>query len=129
MSEFIREQANTLSQYRDWFTSGEIDSVHEIAPGQGAIVRQREEKLAVYRDNDGGLHALSAACTHLGCVVAWNSAEKSWDCPCHGSRFDVHGEVLHGPAVKPLEAAVADGQSDLPIAGNERPADTRHIPH
>lgn len=129
MSEFIREQANTLSQYRDWFTSGEIDSVHEIAPGQGAIVRQREEKLAVYRDNDGGLHALSAACTHLGCVVAWNSAEKSWDCPCHGSRFDVHGEVLHGPAVKPLEAAVADGQSDLPIVGNERPADTRHIPH
>jgi len=60
-------------------------------------------KLAVYRDEQGALHAHSAKCTHLGCVVHWNSAERSWDCPCHGSRFDVDGSVLHGPAVAALE--------------------------
>jgi len=58
---------------------------------------------AVYRDQDGVFHELSAACTHLGCVVQWNGVEKSWDCPCHGSRFSPDGTVLNGPAAKPLE--------------------------
>jgi glycine/D-amino acid oxidase-like deaminating enzyme/nitrite reductase/ring-hydroxylating ferredoxin subunit len=111
--EFIREQANTLAHYGDWLKRGEVDSVHEIAPGEGAIVRDGATMLAVYRaeedaenvDEEGGLRVLSAKCTHLGCVVAWNSAETSWDCPCHGSRFDTRGQVLHGPAMMPLQPA------------------------
>lgn len=120
ISEFIKEQANTLSQYRDWLTGGEVESVQEIAAGQGAILRDGTRKLAAYRDDQGELHVLSATCTHLGCVVAWNGAEKSWDCPCHGSRFDVAGEVLHGPAAKPLEAAWPAGQMPLPTASKDQ---------
>jgi Rieske Fe-S protein len=58
--------------------------------------------IAVYRDEDGTAHAVSARCTHMGCLVRFNAAETSWDCPCHGSRFDVDGTVLEGPAVRPL---------------------------
>jgi glycine/D-amino acid oxidase-like deaminating enzyme/nitrite reductase/ring-hydroxylating ferredoxin subunit len=121
ISDFIKDQANTLSQYRDWLTGGEVDATHEVATGQGAILRDGTKKLAVYRDEEGGLHAFSAACTHLGCVVSWNSAEKSWDCPCHGSRFDSHGAVLHGPAVKSLEAATLTGPESMPAAGDNQP--------
>jgi Rieske Fe-S protein len=60
-------------------------------------------KLAVYRGEGGALHALSAVCTHLGCIVHWNSLERTWDCPCHGSRFSIDGAVLNGPAVAGLE--------------------------
>ena len=105
VGEFVKEQANTLAQYRDWAAGGEVESTQEIAAGEGAILRQGAHLLAVHRDREGGLHALSAACTHLGCVVSWNSAEKTWDCPCHGSRFALDGEVLHGPARQALEAA------------------------
>lgn len=103
LSEFLAEQANTLSQYRDWATRGEMEAPHEVGIGQAAIVQEGMRKLAVYRDDQGELHVVSAKCTHLGCVVHWNSSEKSWDCPCHGSRFGVEGEVLHGPAAAPLE--------------------------
>jgi len=106
LGDFIHEQANTLSQYKDWATTGEVDSVAEIAAGDGALVRDGQHMLAVHRDEGGGLHVLSAKCTHLGCVVHWNSAERSWDCPCHGSRFATDGQVLHGPAALPLEAVL-----------------------
>jgi glycine/D-amino acid oxidase-like deaminating enzyme/nitrite reductase/ring-hydroxylating ferredoxin subunit len=72
-------------------------------PGEGAIVASGIEQHAVYRDEAGELHRLSARCTHVGCIVAWNPEEKTWDCPCHGSRFEATGEVLQGPAVRPLE--------------------------
>jgi glycine/D-amino acid oxidase-like deaminating enzyme/nitrite reductase/ring-hydroxylating ferredoxin subunit len=75
-----------------------------LPPGVGQVVDIAGEKVGVHRDDDGRLHATSAVCTHLGCVVAWNDAERSWDCPCHGSRFTANGEVLQGPAVEPLEA-------------------------
>jgi len=78
--------------------------VGDLANGQGGVVRQGRQKLAVYRDDDGGLHAVSALCTHLQCVVEFNNAERTWDCPCHGSRFDHRGGVLQGPAAQPLEA-------------------------
>jgi glycine/D-amino acid oxidase-like deaminating enzyme/nitrite reductase/ring-hydroxylating ferredoxin subunit len=74
-----------------------------LAVGEGRILRHAGEKLAVYRDSSGTLHALSSVCTHQGCQVAFNPVERSWDCPCHGSRFDVDGRVLDGPATKPLE--------------------------
>jgi glycine/D-amino acid oxidase-like deaminating enzyme/nitrite reductase/ring-hydroxylating ferredoxin subunit len=77
--------------------------VESIEPGEGRIVGDGLGQRAVYRDEAGELHALSARCTHLGCIVNWNSGEGTWDCPCHGSRFGVHGEVVMGPAVRPLE--------------------------
>ncbi|OBV41262.1 FAD-dependent oxidoreductase [Janthinobacterium psychrotolerans] len=103
VSDFIGEQVNTLAQYRDWARGSELRSLAQLQPGQGAIVRQGLRKLAVYRNELGGLHVLSAACAHLGCVVHFNQLERSWDCPCHGSRFDIDGKVLHGPAATPLE--------------------------
>ncbi|MFG2636685.1 FAD-dependent oxidoreductase [Streptomyces sp. NPDC048362] len=78
-------------------------SVDDLAPGDGAVVRVGGDRLAVHRDDAGTLHAVSARCTHLGCLVAFNRAECAWECPCHGSRFAVDGEVLQGPAVRPLE--------------------------
>ncbi|MER6732237.1 FAD-dependent oxidoreductase [Streptomyces puniciscabiei] len=78
-------------------------SVDDLAPGDGAVVRAAGGRLAVHRDEAGALHAVSARCTHLGCLVAFNRAERAWECPCHGSRFDVDGRVLQGPAVRPLE--------------------------
>lgn len=77
--------------------------VEAIAPGEGAVVRSGLDHLAVYRDDRGELHTLSARCTHLGCLVAFDSAERAWECPCHGSRFDTEGNVLQGPATQPLE--------------------------
>jgi glycine/D-amino acid oxidase-like deaminating enzyme/nitrite reductase/ring-hydroxylating ferredoxin subunit len=106
LSDFVGEQVNTMARYGDWAKGGEVESVRQIPPGQGAIVNQGLHKLAVYRDEQGALHALSAKCTHLGCVVHFNSAERSWDCPCHGSRFDTSGAILHGPAATPLEDAM-----------------------
>jgi glycine/D-amino acid oxidase-like deaminating enzyme/nitrite reductase/ring-hydroxylating ferredoxin subunit len=96
--EFAQENLNVIAQYKDLITPGEKDSVEEIAPGTGAVVREGLSKIAAYRDQDGLLHKRSAVCTHLGCVVAWNSTEGTWDCPCHGSRFDAYGRVYQGPA-------------------------------
>jgi glycine/D-amino acid oxidase-like deaminating enzyme/nitrite reductase/ring-hydroxylating ferredoxin subunit len=79
------------------------DSPVDLAPGRGAVIRIDGDRRAVYRDAAGGLRAVSARCTHLGCIVAFNDAEKSWDCPCHGSRFGTDGRVLNGPATAPLE--------------------------
>jgi glycine/D-amino acid oxidase-like deaminating enzyme/nitrite reductase/ring-hydroxylating ferredoxin subunit len=77
--------------------------VAEVAPGEGKIVGRAGDQTAVYRNPQGEVRAVSARCTHLGCIVAWNPAETSWDCPCHGSRFSVDGDVLQGPAVRDLE--------------------------
>jgi nitrite reductase/ring-hydroxylating ferredoxin subunit len=123
--DYVAEQANTLSQYGDWLTGGEVASADAIAPGEGAIVRQGMHKLALYRDERGAMHALSATCTHLGCVVHWNSAERSWDCPCHGSRFDVDGKVLHGPAVRALDGAAPAANGS---AGRERSEERPGLP-
>jgi Rieske Fe-S protein len=81
----------------------DISSAEELAPGEAGIYRDGLKRTAAYRDDTGTAHVVSARCTHLGCTVAWNGAEKSWDCPCHGSRFDYTGKVLEGPAVEPLE--------------------------
>jgi Rieske Fe-S protein len=88
---------------RDFVSPGEVSSTDEIPVGEGRVLRRGFRKVAVYRDASGTLHERSAACTHLRCIVEWNSAEKSWDCPCHGSRFDAYGKVLNGPAISELE--------------------------
>jgi Rieske Fe-S protein len=104
-----------LSQYVDWVTAGDIDSRDQLAPGTGATIRSGSVKLAVYRDPAGAFHECSAVCSHLGCIVTWNDTEKSWDCPCHGSRFDPYGEVVNGPANRNL-AAVSDAYSPVVTA-------------
>lgn len=88
--------------FKDRLVPLEVASVSAVPPGEGRIVRLKGEPVAVHRDDRGELHAVSPVCTHLGCHVHWNAGERSWDCPCHGSRFDPDGSVLHGPAVKAL---------------------------
>jgi Rieske Fe-S protein len=85
-----------------WVLPGDVPSEADIPRGAGRVVRRGTRLLAIYRDDDGRLHERSAACTHLRCVVNWNDLERSWDCPCHGSRFDPLGAVLNGPATEPL---------------------------
>ncbi|MEU3038603.1 FAD-dependent oxidoreductase [Streptomyces griseoaurantiacus] len=102
--EFLKNQAKVARHFvGDRLTSMTGPGVEEIAPGDGAIVQVGGKRTAVYRDETGVLHALSARCTHLGCLVAFNRAERAWECPCHGSRFGTDGEVVQGPAVRPLE--------------------------
>ncbi|HEX6630474.1 MAG TPA: FAD-dependent oxidoreductase [Gemmatimonadaceae bacterium] len=104
-ADFVRENVNVAAQYADYVTPGEVDSADEIQPGHGAVLRRGARKIAVYRAEDGTLHERSAVCTHLYCIVHWNDVERSWDCPCHGSRFAPTGEVLNGPAAAPLDPA------------------------
>ncbi|MCE9595322.1 MAG: FAD-dependent oxidoreductase [Planctomycetes bacterium] len=104
-SDYLRENLNAVAQLVDLVKPGEAASVDDIARGSGAIVRRGLHLTAVYRDASGGVHERSAVCTHLGCIVHWNSMETSWDCPCHGSRFDTEGRVLAGPAAMPLSEA------------------------
>ena len=96
--EYAKETLNMAAQYTDWLTGGDVSSVDEIANDSGAVLRSGLTKVAVYRDQAGKLHVRSAICPHLGCIVAWNPSEKTWDCPCHGSRFDKLGKVINGPA-------------------------------
>jgi glycine/D-amino acid oxidase-like deaminating enzyme/nitrite reductase/ring-hydroxylating ferredoxin subunit len=99
---FLKENINVANQYTDWAKGGEVDSYDQIAPGTGAVIRRGMTKIAVYRDDQGNIHERSAVCTHLYCIVDWNSGERTWDCPCHGSRFDPLGRVINGPAITPL---------------------------
>lgn len=110
IKDMLRENLNVAVQYGDWVTPGE-SSFGDIPRGEGRLVRMGTHKVAAYRDERGLLHLRDATCTHLRCIVDWNSAEKSWDCPCHGSRFDPEGRVLNGPALAdlaPISAEVAD---------------------
>ncbi|WP_343944529.1 FAD-dependent oxidoreductase, partial [Pseudonocardia zijingensis] len=86
----------------DRLVPGQVRSAAEVPPGAAGVLRNGTDRTGIYRDEDGAVHAVSMRCTHLGCLVRFNAAERSWDCPCHGSRFDVDGAVLEGPAVRPL---------------------------
>jgi glycine/D-amino acid oxidase-like deaminating enzyme/nitrite reductase/ring-hydroxylating ferredoxin subunit len=103
--EFVKENVNVAEQYKDWFTGGGAGDVAAIKPGEGAIIGRGRGKIAVYRDERGDIHQLSAVCTHLYCIVHWNDTERTWDCPCHGSRFDPYGKVVNGPAIVGLSPA------------------------
>lgn len=98
LPKFAEENLNVAAQFADLITPGDIESVSEIKPGTGAVLRRGLTKIAAYRDESGKVHEHSAICRHLGCVVDWNSLEKTWDCPCHGSRYDALGKVIQGPA-------------------------------
>jgi glycine/D-amino acid oxidase-like deaminating enzyme/nitrite reductase/ring-hydroxylating ferredoxin subunit len=102
LGESIRDGLNVAAQYTQLLRGGDVASEAEIPAGSGAVVGWGPMKQAVYRDEAGALHRRSAICTHLGCVVAWNDSEKTWDCPCHGSRYDAKGRVINGPAPSDL---------------------------
>jgi nitrite reductase/ring-hydroxylating ferredoxin subunit len=98
IGRFAKENLNVATQYAGWLTGGEISSPDELPRGHGAILRKGLTKVAVYRNEHGHVTQCSAVCPHLDCFVAWNATERTWDCPCHGSRFSPEGNVLNGPA-------------------------------
>ena len=102
---YIKENLTAVKNFAEYVTPGELDTAEELLPGQGGVMRDGLHKVAACRDLRGRLHLHAATCTHLGCIVHWNPTEQCWDCPCHGSQFAPNGEVLNGPAIKPLESA------------------------
>jgi glycine/D-amino acid oxidase-like deaminating enzyme/nitrite reductase/ring-hydroxylating ferredoxin subunit len=121
-SEFVKENVQTGIQYRDWMTR-ETHDIAELAAGEGCVVSEGFAKVAAYRDKKGEVHRFSAVCPHLGGIVRWNEAEKSWDCPCHGSRFSKMGEVLNGPALNNLEPL--HPEDHRPITAREKELGSR----
>lgn len=102
-AKFVSENLDVTWQYlKGWLAPADLPSLLSVLPGEGKVVRIGTQKMAVYRDVQGRWTALSAVCPHLGGHVSFNTTEKSWDCPCHGSRFDLTGKVLNGPAISPL---------------------------
>jgi Rieske Fe-S protein len=89
--------------FGDRLAPPDVRSLDQLAPGEGGIAKVEGDRVAAFRDDGGVVHAVSPICTHLYCQVAFNAAERSWDCPCHGSRFATDGTVIQGPAVNPLE--------------------------
>jgi Rieske Fe-S protein len=100
---YLSEVFNMAKQYGDFLKGADINELNELGPGDGAILSKGLQKLAVYKDENEIVHAFSAVCPHMGCMVQWNGEEKSFDCPCHGSRFTKEGEVINGPATVGLE--------------------------
>jgi Rieske Fe-S protein len=102
--EYLKENADVAKEYvKDWLGGSDVASIDEIPKESGALIREGFTKIAVYRDKQGRAHRRSAVCPHLGCIVHWNDAERTWDCPCHGSRFDAMGRVINGPANEALD--------------------------
>jgi Rieske Fe-S protein len=103
-SNFVRHNADVVKQFAGkLFTGEELDGLSGLAPGEARIVKYENHKLGIYKGEDGNVRAVNPTCTHLKCEVKWNSAETSWDCPCHGARYAPDGSVLTGPADHNLE--------------------------
>jgi glycine/D-amino acid oxidase-like deaminating enzyme/nitrite reductase/ring-hydroxylating ferredoxin subunit len=103
-SNFVKEAADVVQKFiGDRFSKEKITELAELAPGEAKVVKYEGHTLALYKDEEGALHAVNSACTHIKCIVGWNTAEKTWDCPCHGSRFSYDGTMINAPARKDLE--------------------------
>jgi glycine/D-amino acid oxidase-like deaminating enzyme/nitrite reductase/ring-hydroxylating ferredoxin subunit len=101
--DFVTHNMDVVKQFASKFFSGDdMKELAELATSEGKIVKFKDEKLAIFKDENGVVHALSPICTHVGCEVKWNNTEQSWDCPCHGARYSYDGRVMTGPAVKNL---------------------------
>lgn len=101
--EFIKENLNVAKELiKGKFTP--LLNDFDIKPSEGKVINGNGQRMGAYRDEQGALHLVNTTCTHMGCELQWNSAEKSWDCPCHGSRFTYEGDIIEGPAIMPLEA-------------------------
>lgn len=123
--EYVKENVNVAEQYRDYFTTGDVGDVAAIKPGEGAVVGRGRGKIAVYRDERGNIHQHSAICTHLYGIVRWNDTEKTWDCPCHGSRFDPYGKVVNGPAIVGLSPVGSEPKKEEEKKKQKKPASKR----
>lgn len=107
---FVKENINVVGQYlRDLPGNKDAKTFEAVKINEGKIIEQDGQKMAVHRDEKNNLHICSAVCTHLECIVKWNDGEKSWDCPCHGSRFGIDGEIIEGPATQNLDSIVIEG--------------------
>jgi glycine/D-amino acid oxidase-like deaminating enzyme/nitrite reductase/ring-hydroxylating ferredoxin subunit len=102
-ADFLRENASVVAHRIGDYLRTDAETLDDVAPGEGKVVAWGDDQVAAYRDASGHLHTLSPVCTHLGCRVHWNGAEKTWDCPCHGGRFSATGDWLEGPPMHPLE--------------------------
>jgi Rieske Fe-S protein len=111
VGRLAKENLNVAVQLTDWVRPGQLADASTIAPGSGAVLRHGLRRVAVYRRPSGQLCELSAICPHLGCIVRWNAAERTWDCPCHGSRFQPEGGVIAGPATRALTSLDAEGEA------------------
>jgi glycine/D-amino acid oxidase-like deaminating enzyme/nitrite reductase/ring-hydroxylating ferredoxin subunit len=100
--EFAKENLSVAAHLVGGYLSRKPKDYDELEPGHAAIMKVDGENVAAFKDESGKVHAVSAVCTHMGCLVGWNATDRTWDCPCHGSRFELSGEVIHGPATKPL---------------------------
>jgi glycine/D-amino acid oxidase-like deaminating enzyme/nitrite reductase/ring-hydroxylating ferredoxin subunit len=101
-AEFVKENASVAAHLVGGYVAHKPRDFDAIGPGEAAVLKVDGDNVAAFRDQSGRVHAVSAVCTHMGCLVGWNETDRTWDCPCHGSRFTLTGEVLHGPAVTPL---------------------------
>ena len=104
--EFAKENLDVAAHLVGGYLARKPKSYDELAPGDAAIMKVDGANVAAFKDEEGDVHAVSAVCTHMGCLVGWNATDRTWDCPCHGSRFALSGEVIHGPATKPLGSKV-----------------------
>jgi glycine/D-amino acid oxidase-like deaminating enzyme/nitrite reductase/ring-hydroxylating ferredoxin subunit len=113
--DFISENMNVAKEFMaDRIGTPELDDIGKLPAGRGEVLEWKGERVAVYKDDAGRVFSCSPVCTHMGCIVHWNGAEKSWDCPCHGSRFNYDGKVIQGPANKDLETKELIGEGDGP---------------
>jgi glycine/D-amino acid oxidase-like deaminating enzyme/nitrite reductase/ring-hydroxylating ferredoxin subunit len=104
--EFVKENAEVAAHLVSGYLSRKPKDLDELEPGHAAIMKIDGKNVAAFKDEQGKVHAVSAVCTHMGCIVGWNGTDRTWDCPCHGSRFELSGEVIHGPATRPLGAHI-----------------------
>lgn len=120
-TEYVRENLTVGKHYAEWLHPTDAANAEDIKPGSGAVIRRGTKLIAAYRDETGRVHECSAVCTHLGGIVHWNSLESSWDCPCHGSRFDATGQVINGPALTNLEPIDESDRPPLKREPSDRP--------
>lgn len=119
---FLKENLNTLTQYKEWVLDKEAVDLTLLDIGEGVVYQEGLKRVAAYRDMNNSIELHSAVCPHLGGIIHWNKVEKSWDCPCHGSRFDCHGKVMSGPAVTDLQIHFPKHALMKPIIQNENNA-------
>ncbi len=119
VGNYLSEVSSSTAPYKDWLSPAEVSNIEDIPLGEGAIVRRGLKKLAVYKDSQDHVKIFSAICPHLGGIVRWNDGEKTWDCPCHGSRFTTDGKVVNGPAPCGLHAE--DGSTAVEEAPVHKP--------
>jgi Rieske Fe-S protein len=103
---FVQENLGVAKDLVGGYLASKAKSFDELKRGDAAILKINGENVAGFKDEHGKVHAVSAVCTHMGCLVGWNETDRTWDCPCHGSRFELDGEVIHGPATKPLGSRI-----------------------